>query len=297
MVSPRRQTSSIRVPEEISATLSTDKPLYQPGQTLHVRLLAFDSEKKAFADQALTVDIKDPEGTLVYRSAQTTSRYGIASADWQIPENLRLGEYKIEAEFDAPELDATYLANVKISRYELPTFSVAVKPDHAYYLPGQNASVEVRANYLYGEPVRRGHVRVVRETDREWDFREQKWKIETAEVYEGDADAQGKFVAQVDLTNAHDDIGESTWRRFENSTYTAYFTDAVTNRTEERRFDLRVTREPIHVYVIQNGLLDYPHEFYISTDYADGTPVPCDVQIKWAASDASHRGCEFFAFS
>nr|HEV7952516.1 MG2 domain-containing protein [Candidatus Acidoferrales bacterium] len=279
--------STISVPEEISATLSTDKPLYQPGQTLHVRLLAFDSEKKAFADQPLTVDIKDPEGTLVFRSAQTTSRYGIASADWQIPENLRLGEYKIEAEFDDTSLDATYEANVKISRYELPTFSVAVKPDHTYYLPGQNASVEVRANYLYGEPVRRGHVRVVRETDREWDFREQKWKVEEAEVYEGEADAQGKFVAQVDLTKAHDDIDGSTWRRFENTTYTAYFTDAVTNRVEERRFDLRVTLEPIHVYLIQSGLLDYPHEFYISTDYADGTPVACEVQIKWIANAPS----------
>ena len=161
-----------------------------------MRMLAFGAEKKAFADQTLTFDIKDPEGTLVYRSSQTTSRYGIASADWQIPANLRLGEYRIEAEFDDASAGSTYRASVKISRYELPTFSVAVKPDHAYYLPGQNASVEVRANYLYGEPVRRGHVRVVRETDREWDFREQKWKIEAAETYEGRQNGRARKVCR-----------------------------------------------------------------------------------------------------
>jgi len=279
--------ANLRVPEVISASLSTDKPLYQPGQTLHMRLLAFGAEKKAFADQSLIFEIKDPESTLVFRVPQTTSRYGIASADWQIPDNLRLGTYRIEAEFDDANATMTYRADVKISRYELPTFAVAVKPDRAYYLPGQNASVEIRANYLYGEPVRRGHVRVVRESNREWDFREQKWKIQEEDSYQGETGAQGKFVAQVDLTKAHDDFGTDSWSRFENSTYTAYFTDAVTSRTEERRFDLRVTRDPIHVYLIQNELLDYPHEFYISTDYADGTPVQCDVQIKWAPNERS----------
>jgi hypothetical protein len=282
-------TARLSVPDQISASLSTDKPLYQPGQTLHMRLLAFGAENKAFAGQSLTFEMKDPENTLVYRAIKKTSRYGIAATDWQIPENLRLGTYEIGAEFDDPGLDMTYRANVKISRYELPTFSVAVKSDRDYYLPGQNASVEIRANYVYGQPVRRGHVRVVHETEREWDFREQKWKIAEEEAYEGETDSQGKFIAHVDLTEAHESVEDSSWTRFENSTYSAYFTDAVTGRTEERRFDLRVTRDPIHIYLIHSGPLDYPHEFYLSTDYADGTPAQCDVLIKWAPTESSKK--------
>ena len=35
----------------------------------------------------------------------------------------------------------------------------------------------MRADYLFGESVRRGHVRVVQEAERNWNFREQKWEI------------------------------------------------------------------------------------------------------------------------
>ena len=283
--------SELLVPEWTSRSLSTDKPLYQPGQMLHMRLMAFGTDTKALVDQPFVFEITDPANTLVYKVPQKTSRYGIASADWQIPENLRLGTYEVTATFDGGKHDEERTtARVKISRYDLPTFAVAVKPDREYYLPGQNASVEIRANYLYGEPVRRGHVRLVRETDRRWDFQEQKWEIEEAEVYEGETDAQGKFAAHIDLTERHKSIADNNWSRFENSNYSAYFTDAVTGRTENRRFDLRVSRDPIHVYLIKTSPSDYPREFYISTDYANGAPAQCDVQIQWAAAVRSTNG-------
>ncbi len=283
--------SELMVPRGMSTSLSTDKPLYQPGQTLHIRLLAFDINKKALAAQRLTLEISDPEDTLVYREEEKTSPYGIASADWKIPDNLRLGTYEITASFeDNRNEDARASARVTISRYELPTFAVTTKPDRSYYLPGQSASIEIRANYIYGEPVRHGHVRLVHETEREWDYREQKWKIEKAETYEGETDSQGKFVAQVDLTMEHKDLADTNYYRFEDSTFSAYFTDSVTERTENRRFDLRVTRDPIHVYLIKEGPLAYPHEFYLSTDYADGTPAQCEVQIKWAPIESPTKG-------
>jgi hypothetical protein len=283
--------SNLIVPQWTTTSLSTDKPLYQPGQTLHMRLLAFGTDTKAMVDEPVNFQITDPENTLVYRVAQKTSRYGIASADWQIPDNLRLGTYVVTAEFDGGRYDERRsTAHVKISRYELPTFSVIAKPDRQYYLPGQNATVEIRANYLYGEPVRRGHVRLVRETEREWDFREQKWKVEEAEVYEGETDAQGKFVAHVDLTKQHESMADDNWSRFENTNYSAYFTDGTTGRTEDRRFDLRVSRDPIHIYLIHDPPINYPHEFYVSTDYADGNPAQCDVQIKWARATRSADG-------
>jgi hypothetical protein len=122
----------------------------------------------------------------------------------------------------------------------------------------------------------------VHETERQWDFREQKWKIAEEESYEGETDAQGKFVASVNLAKVHESIANDNWSRFENSAYSAYFTDAVTGRTEERRFDLRVTRDPIHVYLIHSSQSEYPHEFYISTDYADGSPAECEVRIRWS---------------
>src|SRR4029077_11247583 len=75
----------IRVNHFLPLTVSTDKPIYQPGQTLHARIMAFDVNKKAVAAQPLTVEIHDPDQTLVFQQKLATSHFGIASADWQIP--------------------------------------------------------------------------------------------------------------------------------------------------------------------------------------------------------------------
>ncbi len=275
-----------------SESLSTDKPLYQPGQLLHMRLIAFDDNKKSLAGQVVNLEIRDPEETLVYRATPTTSRFGIAAADWQIPDNLRLGKYQIQAKFQDGRFEGIRAFTwVKIRRYEHPTYMVAAKPDRDYYLPGQNADVEIRADYLYGEPVRRGHVRVVSETERKWNYREQKWDVEAAATYEGETDAQGHFVAHVDLSKDHDDLeANENPSRFSNASFSAYFTDAVTGRTEERSFDLRITHDPIHVYFISGGNgIGYPQQFYLSTNYADGTPASCDVQITWAPNHSVGR--------
>ena len=77
--------------------VSTDKPLYQPGQTLHIRILGLDRDRKAWADTEGTLKIRDPEGSYIFRSGFKTSRFGVASVDWPVPDNARLGDYDVEA--------------------------------------------------------------------------------------------------------------------------------------------------------------------------------------------------------
>src|SRR6185369_12071761 len=170
--------------------------------------------------------------------------------------------------------------------YELPNFAVRVTPDRAFYLPSQNAEVEVRGDYLFGQPVSRGRVRVVRETEREWNYREQKWDISEDEKYEGELDQAGRFVANLDLSAQHAELSKRDYARFEDVSYTAYVTDLTTNRTEQRRFDVRVTREPIHVYVISDGakVRGAPINMFVSTFYADGNPAECYVDISESIS-------------
>jgi len=276
--------------------LSTDKPLYQPGQTLHLRALVFDPTRHAVVGGALTIKVSDPEDTIIYRTTVTTSRFGVASADWAIPDNVRLGDYEIRCRLSDAEEFTSYPLRVRISRYDLPNFAVTVKPDRAYYLGDQNAEVTVRGDYLFGQPLARGHVRVVRETARDWNFREQKWEIEEEDKLEGELDAAGRFVARLDLSKAHRELAESGYSRFRDLSYTAYITDATTGRTEQRRFDLRVTKEPIHVYVISDTQQrNAPLDFYISTFYADGSPAECEVTINEAIEAAGRKDKEKIA--
>src|SRR6185369_418670 len=281
--------NDVLVDQFARALITPDKPIYQPGQTMHVRALMFTPSRRALANQDILIRISDPEDVTVLRSVVTSSRFGIVTLDWPIPENTRLGDYRIWVGVEGDELYSHTPYDVRISRYDLPNFSVKVEPDRGYYLPRQNAVVRVRADYLFGKPVTRGHVRVVRETRREWNYREQKWDIDEGDKYEGETDASGTFVARVDLSDHHEELKESEYQQFQDVTYAAYFTDPTTNRTEQRRFDLRVTKDPIHVYLIENDSYwehnpALPLTFYVTTFYADGTPARCNVKVAFTES-------------
>ncbi|HJQ69574.1 MAG TPA: MG2 domain-containing protein [Blastocatellia bacterium] len=270
--------------------LSVDKPIYQPGQLLHLRVLAHDRfSGRAVADAPVSVRVSDPEGKNIFRSAIKTSEHGIASLDWPIPDNARLGEHLIEVEIEEGKYEnSTTGQTVKITRYDLPNFVVTAKADRAYYLPGQNASVEVRADYLFGQAVRRGRVRVVRESERSWNYRDQKWEVTEGDEYKGETDSTGRFTARIRLGEEHDSLKESDYWRFRDITFAAYFTDPTTNRTEQRRFDIRLTKQAIHVYVDYSNnrqSADLPLQFYVTTFYADGSPAECDVAIAEGRED------------
>ena len=261
--------------------VTTDKTLYQPGQTIHTRVLLFDANRQAKRDYEMDVVIEDAEEQKIFRSKIKTSNFGVANFDWKIPDNVRLGNYRIIVD----KLTPTRIAGqttVKISRYDLPTFAVNAEPDHEYYLPGQAAELVVKADYLFGQPVTKGKVKVVRESERRWNYRAQKYETEEGEKYEGETDATGKFTAKIKLDEHHEEFKANTYRKYEDLHFAAYFTDATTGRTEQRRFDLRLTKEPIHLYLIndENQIENYPLEFYVSASYADGTPAQCEIALQ-----------------
>jgi len=264
--------------------LDTDKDIYQPGQTLHARTLRFDAERKAVDKETLDLRIEDEEQTLVFKQTIATDAFGVAHLNWQIPANLRQGSYLIRV--GLPDQDDNWRSiraqkSVRIYRYDLPNFRVVAHPDKTYYLPGQNADIGISAEYLFGKPVTRGKVRVVQESDRHWNYRKQQWEAEEGQVKLGELDRDGRFIAHFDLGTSHADLKEDDYRQFRDVDLAAYVTDLTTGHTEQRRFELRVTKNPIHVYVnpSPSHSQKMPQTFFISTFYADGTPARCKVQL------------------
>jgi hypothetical protein len=280
------QTASddIEIDRTTRILLTSDKPLYQPGQTLHLRALLLNhATRRALADAEATLKIEDPEGTTVFTAPLKTSRFGVASCDWPIPDNTRLGDYSIKVTArDGDSDESTAWQRVKISRYELPNFSVTATPDRGYYLPRESAQVEVRGDYLFGQPLKRGRVRLVRETEREWNYKEQRYDTKEGDKYEGELGADGIFRARLNFAKEHAILAVNSWQRFTDLNYAAYVTDPTTNRTEQRRFRVRLTKEPIHIYVTQGNHRQAPGlplVFYVSTSYADGTPAVCELKL------------------
>lgn len=285
-------TTNLHFWRRAAVLLSTDKPLYQPEQTLHMRALILDDRRRAWAKQPVRFSVEDPDNAVVFSADGQTSRFGIASVDWTIPSSQKLGNYRVSAEIsgdaDSRELQGNQL--VRISRYELPTFTVNVAADKPFYLPNQNAEVTVSASYMFGKPVPRGHVRIVREASRQWNYRDQKWETEEGESREGELDSKNEFHATLDLSEGHNDLRDTDWKRFEDLQYAAYVTDASSKRTQERHFEIRISRDAVHLYVLNApGALPVGLRpvFYISSAFADGTPAVADVLVNLYRQDPS----------
>lgn len=277
--------------EDLQLLMMIDKPIYQPEQAVNIRgvLLKGRDMVTVIPGRMIEFQIEDEDNTVLYRENVTTSEFGVASIAWNIPANIKLGKFSIEAEVEG---DRVGYESFRVSRYDLPNFVVSAKTDKLYYLPNEkNAEVEVRADYLFGRQVTKGRVRVVREMDREWNWKEQKYDIDEGEAREGETDSEGVFMAKFNLADDHEELKDDDdfrGQKFQDLRFAAYYTDLTTNRTEQRRFDIRISREPIHVYFNGesygvNPLL--PIETYVTAFYPDGTPAVADVEIKASEED------------
>src|ERR1019366_266556 len=73
----------VRLEEKASILLTTEKPIYQPGQTIHVRALALDrANHEATSGRRLTLEVEDSRGNKVFKSVTQTDPYGVASAEF-----------------------------------------------------------------------------------------------------------------------------------------------------------------------------------------------------------------------
>jgi len=279
------ETLEFQFPDEPApaVTITTDKPLYQPGQTVHIRLLTKDSDNRAMAGAKMNVAIEDEDGAQRFREKVVTSRFGVAATDWDIPAKMRLGNYTITVRFES-EPD-TYWTNrrseIRISRYELPTFTVSLDPDKAYYLPNQNAVIDVHADYLFGKPVQHAKVKIVRQDNRKWNYAEQKWEADESQPVEGELGSDGHFKGTVMLAEDFKTFEKNDVERFDDVTLAAYLTDSSTGRTEQRRFKIRLTAQPIHLYLItaRGTASGEPILIYVMSSYADGVPASVEGKI------------------
>jgi hypothetical protein len=278
-----QETIDVKYPDEPRFSLMTDKPIYQPGQTMHMRVQAFGPDNQALSDGDVEFAVTDPENLNAFRMRVKTSKFGIASADWQIPGNLRLGEFTINASLGTGNWyqNSDAEQKIKISRYDLPEFSVESTPDAAYYTSGRSAKVKVTARYLFGEPVKRGHVRIARVNSREWNYTSQKYETQEEDLATGELNDDGTYNAEFSLMDDFKDFETDTYEKYQDLKFAAYVTDASTGRTEQRRFDIRITHEPIHMYLRQafSPIIGQLAEIYVTASYADGTPASVDIAI------------------
>src|SRR3989442_739199 len=70
--------------------LSTDKPLYQPDQTLHMRAIVLDDQRHAWAKHPLRFVIHDPDEAVIFRGNPYSENKVVQKRLWPILDALSI---------------------------------------------------------------------------------------------------------------------------------------------------------------------------------------------------------------
>ncbi len=154
---PETAAQTVTLKRSSKVMLTTDKPVYQPGQVIHLRALALrQPDLHPVAGETATFSVVDPRGNVVFKLLDRTSRYGIAAADCPLDSEILEGAYAVLCKVGDVESKAT----VDVKKYVLPKFKVAVTPDKPFYKPGDTIKLAVQADYFFGKPVADAEVAV-----------------------------------------------------------------------------------------------------------------------------------------
>ena len=146
---PEELVTSTVVDDTIRIILTTDKPLYQPGQTMHIRVLSYSGANPLPMNSSLTLEVIDPNGDKIFKKLLTPNEYGVASYDLALSDQIIQGTYTIKAY--SGERETTRAVVVK--DYVLPKFRVGVLGLKDWYSVYSFISGVVDAEYFFGKEV------------------------------------------------------------------------------------------------------------------------------------------------
>ncbi len=260
----------IKIERDYRILLTTDKPLYQPGQVIHLRALALSAfDRKSAANQAIEFFIADGKGNKVFRQTLTTSDYGVASTDFQLANEVNTGAYKITAQISSTQSEKT----VTVEHYVLPKFAVKLSTDRSFYQPGQPVRASLNANYFFGKPVSRGQVTIEGYT----------FDVERTVTFktQGTTDVNGNFEFEFNLP------AQIVGTELDKGLGRFYLQASVIDQaqhSETSNLSLPVSSSPIVIRAIPESGQFRPgveNIVYVLTSTPDGAPIETDLAVNF----------------
>ncbi len=272
-------THPVQLDDKASILLTTEKPIYQPGQTIHVRALALDrADSRADADRELTFELEDSRGNKVFKKSTSTDKFGIASAEFALAEEVNFGTYHLRALMgDASSPSNTAEVALNVERYVLPKFKVVLeftekdnKPKRDYR-PGDHVTGTVRANYFFGKPVDHAEITVKASS------------IDVA-VFEaasttGNTDNDGAYHFDLKLPSYF--AGRPLSQGAARALVEASVKDSAAH-TETRGEAITISQSSLLITAVPEGGVLIPHldnQVFILSSYPDGTPANTTLTV------------------
>jgi uncharacterized protein YfaS (alpha-2-macroglobulin family) len=248
--------------------LTTDKPIYQPGQVVHMRILALNNlDLKPITEEEVVFIISDGKGNKVFRKAMISSEFGVAAADFQLANEINSGNYKIEVALG----DVTSEKTVEVKPYVLPKYAIKIKTEQSYYLPGDHVRGTLQADYFFGKPVHSANILINGYT----------FDVERNDVVnlQGTSDENGAFSFEFSLPDylVGTDLDKGASRFYLEATVTD-----LANHQEVSNVSFPVSKSALIIEGIpESGTIRPGIEnlFYVLTSYPDGTPAETSLDL------------------
>lgn len=273
-------TQRITLKRVYQVLLTTDKPIYQPAQLMHIRALALKRpDLHAVTDTPLTLEVADARGNKVFKQTQKTNDFGIAAVDFQLADEVNMGRYTIRAIIEDQETEK----KVTVKRYVLPKFKVTLTTDRDYYLPGEQVEGTVQADYFFGKPVAGGDVQVTVKT----------FDVDYTEIsqIQGKTNSEGTFDFEVRLPTSF--VGQPLEQGKAFLEFEVKITDAAEHSETIFKTSTVAASHIMINAVPESGNLvpNLENRVYIMTTQPDGTPISATIESV-QAQDASGEQIE-----
>lgn len=145
---------------ELVGYVYTDKPIYRPGHTVHMKAVLRWRQHDtlaAFDRPDAEIVAADPNDKVIFRRQVKVDAFGSVQATFPVPMTGALGNYTLKVQSGDLQTSSAF----EVQEYRKPEFEVIVTPATRFVLQGRDAVVTVQARYYFGQPVANGLLRWV----------------------------------------------------------------------------------------------------------------------------------------
>ena len=245
--------------------LETDKPIYKPGQTVHIRVLTLDPDLMPVVG-TVEVEVQDAKGIKIFKKVVTSDEYGMATLDLPLSTEPNLGTWKIKALSGKREAQT----DIRVEEYVLPKYDVNVDLPRSWILAGESVRGSVSSEYSFGRPVK-GELTIV------------------ATRYVGTWEEYARVVEQIDGTASFElpapgyVAGVPGARGMGNVQLEVTVRERSTGYEEVSTYLLTVAPTPLSIQVIPEGTVfkpGLPFSFLVVTETPDNRPLSEEVSVR-----------------
>ncbi len=277
-----RRRGTVQAVKQLHCEVRTDRPIYKPGDTVRVALLAYRCDgldAEAINAIGLKVRLNDPNGQQVAQDSIVTDDFGMASTSFVVPKDRIAGVYQLSVRHEDAYLESTA---IHVEEYKQPKFMVTMNGNTGEVpMFGKEMTVNGLAASYNGVPVSGAKVKY---TVRRSQMHRWWWRgygpVKQSEVVSGEVStaADGSFV--VSFVPEPDSSVELSGKPCFEFTVEVDVTD-INGESHPARTSMRVGFRNAFVS-LKNTKTDLRTLDGLEAEYIDlnGNPLPGKVDIR-----------------